>query len=179
LKDEFLATLSHELRTPLNAILGWSQILQTNNLNESEQEKALSTIERSARAQNQLIEDILDVSRIITGKLRLDVRAVDLPGIIEAAVDAARPAAEAKNIRVKLYSTRKPDRFPATPTACSKSSGICFRTRLNLPRKTGASRCGLNESTRTSKSSSAILEKESSRNSFRLCSIDFGSLTVR
>jgi len=101
LKDEFLATLSHELRTPLNAILGWSQLLQTNNLGESEMKKALATIERSARAQNQLIDDLLDVSRIITGKLRLDVRAVDLPGVIAAAVDASRPAAEAKSIRLQ------------------------------------------------------------------------------
>jgi PAS domain S-box-containing protein len=101
LKDEFLATLSHELRTPLNAILGWSQMLQTSNLGESQREKALATIERSARSQNQLIDDLLDVSRIITGKLRLDVRAVDLPSVISAAVDSARPAAEAKNIRLQ------------------------------------------------------------------------------
>jgi signal transduction histidine kinase/ActR/RegA family two-component response regulator len=101
LKDEFLATLSHELRTPLNAILGWSQMLQTNNLGESEAKKALATIERNARSQNQLIEDILDVSRIVTGKLRLDVRAVDLPNVIMTAIDAVRPAAEAKNIRLQ------------------------------------------------------------------------------
>jgi PAS domain S-box-containing protein len=102
LKDEFLATLSHELRTPLNAILGWSQMLQTHNLSESDAKKALTTIERNARAQNQLIDDLLDVSRIITGKLRLDVRAVDLASVITAAVDAARPAAEAKNIRLQI-----------------------------------------------------------------------------
>jgi PAS domain S-box-containing protein len=101
LKDEFLATISHELRTPLNAILGWSQMLQNSNLDEAGAKRALETIERNARAQNQLIEDLLDVSRIITGKLRLDVRAVDLPGVIMAAVDAARPAAEAKNIRLQ------------------------------------------------------------------------------
>jgi PAS domain S-box-containing protein len=101
LKDEFLATLSHELRTPLNAILGWSHILQNRSLGESEREKAIATIERNARSQSQLIDDILDVSRIITGKLRLDVRAVDLAGVIMAALDAVRPAAEAKNIRLQ------------------------------------------------------------------------------
>jgi signal transduction histidine kinase len=101
IKDDFLATLSHELRTPLNAILGWAQMLQTHNLSESDAEKALATIERNARSQSQLIEDLLDVSRIITGKLRLDVRAVDLTGVITAAVDAVRPAAEAKNIRLQ------------------------------------------------------------------------------
>ena len=101
LKDEFLATLSHELRTPLNAILGWSQILRSRALDREESEKALATIERNARAQNQLIDDLLDVSRIITGKLRLDVRPVDLSGVIKAAVEAARPAAEAKSIRLQ------------------------------------------------------------------------------
>ncbi len=101
LKDEFLATLSHELRTPLNAILGWSQMLKSQNLGEDAAKKALTTIERNARAQNQLIDDLLDVSRIITGKLRLDVRAVDLSQVITAAADAARPSAEAKNIRLQ------------------------------------------------------------------------------
>ena len=102
LKDEFLATLSHELRTPLNAILGWLKMLQTNNLGEDGAKKAIATIERNARSQNQLIEDLLDVSRIITGKLRLDIRAVDLPNVITAAIDAVRPAAEAKNIRLQI-----------------------------------------------------------------------------
>ena len=101
LKDEFLATLSHELRTPLNAILGWSQMVQSRDLSESQMQKAFQTIERSARSQNQLIDDLLDVSRIITGKLRLDVRAVELSNVITAAVDAVRPAAEAKSIRLQ------------------------------------------------------------------------------
>ncbi|HLM61782.1 MAG TPA: GAF domain-containing protein, partial [Pyrinomonadaceae bacterium] len=78
MKDEFLATVSHELRTPLNAILGWSQILKTRSLDDAAMEKALSTIERNAKAQTQLVEDLLDVSRIVTGKLRLDVRPVDI-----------------------------------------------------------------------------------------------------
>ena len=102
LKDEFLATLSHELRTPLNAILGWSQMLRKDNLSREQSEKALSTIERSARTQSQLIDDILDVSRIITGKLRLDVRSVDLASVITTAVETVRPAAEAKNIRLQI-----------------------------------------------------------------------------
>ena len=94
LKDEFLATVSHELRTPLNAIVGWAAMLRTDNFDESGTAKALETIERNARAQAQLIEDLIDVSRIITGKLRLDVRQVDLASVVEAAVDAVRPAAE-------------------------------------------------------------------------------------
>jgi PAS domain S-box-containing protein len=101
LKEEFLATISHELRTPLNAILGWARIMRTGKLKEEETKKALETIERNARAQAQLIDDLLDVSRIITGKLRMDVRPIDPNGFIEAAIDAVNPAAEAKGIRVQ------------------------------------------------------------------------------
>ena len=101
LKDEFLATVSHELRTPLNAILGWSHMLRTRSFSTDEMAKALDTIERNARAQAQLIEDLLDVSRIITGTVRLDVRPVEPSGFIEAAIDSLRPAADAKGVRVQ------------------------------------------------------------------------------
>jgi PAS domain S-box-containing protein len=99
-KDEFLATVSHELRTPLNAILGWAHMLRANKLDQTTQTRALETIERNAISQAQLIEDILDVSRIVTGKLRLDVRPVELAAVIDAAIDAVRPAADAKGIRI-------------------------------------------------------------------------------
>ncbi|HVF90010.1 MAG TPA: PAS domain S-box protein, partial [Blastocatellia bacterium] len=99
-KDEFLATVSHELRTPLNAILGWSHMLRGNTFDGVVAERALETIERNAKAQAQIIEDILDVSRIVTGRLRLDVRPIDLSGVIESAVNSIRPAAEAKGIRI-------------------------------------------------------------------------------
>ncbi len=102
IKDEFLATLSHELRTPLNAILGWAHMLRAGQLDESDTVRALETIERNARAQVQLIEDLLDVSRIITGKLRLEVRPLELAEIIQAAVDTVRPAADAKSIRIQM-----------------------------------------------------------------------------
>jgi PAS domain S-box-containing protein len=101
LKDEFLATLSHELRTPLTAILGWAHMLRTGQYNGDSVPQVLETIERNARAQAQLIDDLLDVSRIITGKLRIDVRPLDPNSFIEAAVEAVRPAAEAKNVRVR------------------------------------------------------------------------------
>ncbi|MBD1871855.1 PAS domain S-box protein [Nodosilinea sp. FACHB-131] len=101
LKDEFLATVSHELRTPLNAMLGWATMLREKQLDEATQQRAIETIERNARAQNQLINDLLDVSRIITGKLRLDVRPVALVSVLEAAIDSIRPAAEAKGIRLQ------------------------------------------------------------------------------
>ncbi len=97
-KDEFLATLSHELRTPLNAILGWAQLLQTGNLDKENSEKALGIIERSARTQGQLIEDILDVSRIMSGKIRLDLKPIHLTEIVEAAIEGARPAAVGRDI---------------------------------------------------------------------------------
>jgi signal transduction histidine kinase/DNA-binding response OmpR family regulator len=98
-KDEFLATLSHELRTPLSAILGWTHLVRTGKLDESQIARAFDTIERNARSQSQLIDDLLDVSRIITGKLQIDLRPVELSSVIEAATDAVRPAFEAKNIR--------------------------------------------------------------------------------
>jgi signal transduction histidine kinase/ActR/RegA family two-component response regulator len=103
LKDEFLATISHELRTPLTAILGWIQFLRRGRLDEAMATHAIEVIDRNGQAQLHLIEDLLDVSRIITGKLRLNVRAVDLTSVIGAALDAARPAAAAKEIT--LYTT--------------------------------------------------------------------------
>jgi PAS domain S-box-containing protein len=101
LKEEFLATISHELRTPLSAILGWARMLRTGQLSEENAAKALDTIERNARAQAQLVDDLLDVSRIITGKLRMDVQPADPQSFIDAAVEAVRPAADAKGVRVQ------------------------------------------------------------------------------
>jgi PAS domain S-box-containing protein len=101
LKEEFLATISHELRTPLSAILGWARMLRLGQLSKENAAKALDTIERNARAQAQLIDDLLDVSRIVTGKLRMDVRPSDPNSFIDAAVEAVRPAAEAKGVRLQ------------------------------------------------------------------------------
>lgn len=101
-KDEFLATASHELRTPLNAILGWAHLLRSGQLDQSAFTRGLETIERNARAQVQLIEDILDGSRIITGKLHLEIRPLDMTALVRAALDAVRPAAEAKAIKLTM-----------------------------------------------------------------------------
>src|SRR6266550_39102 len=98
-KDEFLATLSHELRTPLSAILGWSHLVRTGKLDKPQMNRAFETIERNARSQSQLIDDLLDVSRIITGKLQIEARPIDLCSVIEAASDAVRPAIEAKQVQ--------------------------------------------------------------------------------
>jgi signal transduction histidine kinase/CheY-like chemotaxis protein len=100
LKDDFLATLSHELRTPLNAILGWTQLIRTGSADPKRVLRGIEVIERNARAQAQLIGDLLDLSRIITGKLRLNVQRVELSGIIDAALEAVRPAAEARGIQL-------------------------------------------------------------------------------
>ncbi len=99
-KDEFLATLSHELRTPLSAILGWSHLVRTGKLDEPQMSHAFETIERNARSQSQLIDDLLDVSRIITGKLQIEARTLDLGTVVNAAVDAVQPTLEAKQIQV-------------------------------------------------------------------------------
>jgi PAS domain S-box-containing protein len=101
LKDEFLATLSHELRTPLNAIVGWAAVLRGQSL-DPELRRGIDTIDRNARAQSQLIEDILDVSRIVTGKLQLDVRPVDVVTVVGAALESLRPSAVARRIRVEV-----------------------------------------------------------------------------
>jgi signal transduction histidine kinase/ActR/RegA family two-component response regulator len=102
LKDDFLSTLSHELRTPLNAIVGWAEMLWRSKLDPVASLHAVEVIRRNARMQVQMVDDLLDVSRIITGKLRLSVQPVDLGTIIMAAVDGLRPAAEAKQIRLQL-----------------------------------------------------------------------------
>ncbi len=101
-KDDFLTTASHELRTPLNAILGWAQMLRTRSLDEKDYARATETIERNARAQVRLIEDILDGSRIISGNLHLEIRSLDLTELVGSAVDAVRPAADAKRIELTV-----------------------------------------------------------------------------
>jgi PAS domain S-box-containing protein len=103
LKEEFLATVSHELRTPLNAVVGWSRLLRSGQLDHDGVSHAVEVIERNAAAQRQIIEDLLDVSRIITGKLRINTQPVDLLLVIHAAIDAVRPAAEAKEIKITTH----------------------------------------------------------------------------
>jgi PAS domain S-box-containing protein len=100
LKDEFLATVSHELRTPLTAILGWLHIMRGGKLPPDRTTRALETIERNARAQAQLVEDLLDVSRIMSGKLQLEVELVEITSVIEAALESVRPAAQAKSLEI-------------------------------------------------------------------------------
>jgi PAS domain S-box-containing protein len=100
MKDEFLAMLSHELRTPLNAIMGWAQLLNSQTPSPEDLIEGLQTIQRNAEAQNQLVDELLDMSRIITGKIRLDVQRLDLSSVISNSIESIRPAAEAKSIRL-------------------------------------------------------------------------------
>jgi PAS domain S-box-containing protein len=115
LKDEFLATVSHELRTPLNHMLGWVALLRAGALTPEKTAEALETIERNVRAQNRLVEDLLDVSRIVTGKMQLHVRPVIPASVVEAAVASARPAAEAKGVRIQTILDSAPGTISGDP----------------------------------------------------------------
>lgn len=105
LKDEFLANLSHELRTPMNAIIGWTHLLHSGRLEDSQRQRALESIDRGARSQAKLIEDLLDVSRIVSGKLNLSMQPVDLGAVVEAAVESQRPAAQTKGLKINVRAT--------------------------------------------------------------------------
>jgi signal transduction histidine kinase/CheY-like chemotaxis protein len=101
LKDDFLASLSHELRTPLNAILGYARMLRAGMLGPDRHDKAIETIERNATSLTQIVEDVLDISRIVSGKMRLNVQPVELPEVVRHAIEAVRPAADAKGVRIE------------------------------------------------------------------------------
>ncbi|MFN0119286.1 MAG: PAS domain S-box protein [Blastocatellia bacterium] len=125
LKDEFLATVSHELRSPLNAILGWNHLLRSGNVNPEIQQRAIETIERNARAQAQLVNDLLDVSRIVSGKLRLSITEIDLIPVIVNALDSVRPAAAAKGISLETA-------FASTPALVSGDPDRLQQVMWNL-----------------------------------------------
>ena len=114
-KDEFLATLSHELRTPINSIQGWAWLLQTEELDAQTTKQALDAIHRISQSQTRLVEEVLDVSRIITGKMRIEIRLVPLPPIIENALTALAPAALAKNITIESHLDSQLDTVRADP----------------------------------------------------------------
>ncbi len=115
LKDQFLANVSHELRAPLNAMLGWVMLIRNGKLDEGSRARALETIERNARAQNKLIDDLLDVSRVITGKLQLDLRPTDPRAVIESAVESVRLTAEEKGVRIQTALERAPHPLQLDP----------------------------------------------------------------
>lgn len=132
MKDEFLATLSHELRTPLNSMLGWANLLRNRKLNEVTIARALETIERNAKAQNQMIEDLLDVSRIIRGKLRLTISRVDIAAVIDAAMEAVQPAADAKAISLEKFYEIANTELPGKGVAIAGDSSRLQQIVWNL-----------------------------------------------
>jgi signal transduction histidine kinase len=122
-KDEFLATVSHELRAPLNAIIGWVQMLRGGSLDEARKEHALQTIDRNAQIQRSLVEELLDVSRIIAGKVTLDLETVSLGQIADAAIEAARPAASSKGINIESALAYEHDEVIADPRRLQQALG--------------------------------------------------------
>ena len=124
-KDEFLAVLSHELRTPLNAVMGWAHLLHSGALPDEKYDDAIDSILRNARAQSRLIEDLLDMSRIISGRLSLELTALDVRDVIESAVNVVRPSAAAKGIELST-------RFPETPAVVSGDAGRLQQVVWNL-----------------------------------------------
>ena len=129
MKDEFLATVSHELRTPLNAIIGWTHMLRGGRLDPSTVARAVETIERNAKSQAQLVEDILDVSRVTTGKLRLNMVTVDVASVINASIDSVQLAAESKNIELEVIWILQHVISSVTSAGCNRSFGIFCRTQ--------------------------------------------------
>jgi len=125
LKDEFLATVSHELRTPLTAILGWSRLLEGGSLDDSSAQQAIETIWRNAKAQAQIVDDILDVSRIITGNLSLDLHPIEVVPVVNNAINVVRPTADAKGIKIETY-------FDATPSVISGDENRLQQVVWNL-----------------------------------------------
>ena len=141
-KDEFLAIVSHELRSPLNAILGYTRMLRSGPVDRELINKVTSVVERNSKAQLQIIEDLLDSARIISGKLRIEPRPIDLVPLLESALDTVRSAAEAKGVTLFADFGPLPEKRLAIPRDCSKSCGTCSRMPSSSRLEAGASSCG-------------------------------------
>jgi len=137
-KDEFVAMISHEIRSPLTAILGWAQLLRRGTFDESQRKQAVETIERNARTQVQLVEDLLDISRVITGKLRLNVRPVEITQIIEAALHSIRPAVDAKEIQLQAHLERKGSLVSGDPDRLQQVFWNLFSNAVKFTPKHGS-----------------------------------------
>jgi len=143
LKDEFLATLSHELRTPLNAILGWSQILRRQHNGNADLADGLSIIERNARVQTQLVSDLLDMSRVISGKLRLEAQVVDLAAVVSSAIESVRPAADAKEISLSQEFETKVGPVNGDPARLQQIVWNLLTNAIKFTPRAGRVRIGL------------------------------------
>ena len=174
-KDQFVAILSHELRTPLNAMLGWTRMLRTQKLDPAAAARALEVIERNTVLQARLIEDLLDVSRIVAGTLRLEMRPVMVAPAVEAALAAMRPAAEAKGVVLEERPRRaRPARSGRTRPACSRSSGTSCPTRSSSRRAEVGSTSASRAAGPPSRSACATPARESRPKSSRISSRRFG-----
>jgi CheY-like chemotaxis protein/two-component sensor histidine kinase len=149
LKDEFLATVSHELRTPLNAILGWGTMLRHREVPPDMLKSGIASIERNARFQAQLIEDLLDVSRIISGKMQLDIKRIEITPIIKSVIESLRPAAEAKQIRLELTIDPLADQLRADEARLQQIIWNLLSNSVKFTDKGGVIKIGIgrNEST--------------------------------
>ena len=143
LKDEFLATMSHEIRTPLNAVLGWTRILRTQPRLKT-RDHALEVIERNAASQLRLVEDLLDMARVISGKLRLELKTIPIEDVVRAAIDVVTPGAAAKNITI-IHVVRRAAALPSTAIsiACSRRSGTCMSNAVKFTEPAAVSTCRL------------------------------------
>jgi signal transduction histidine kinase len=138
-KDEFLATLSHEIRTPLSSVLGWARLLSARRLDPEQIAQGIEVIERNTKLQLQMVDDLLDTARIVAGKLRLEMKPIDLAPVALAALEVVAPAAAAKGI-VVTQRLDCPARSPwPTLIACSRCSGTCCRTRSSSPTRAAPS----------------------------------------
>ncbi|MDQ3033127.1 MAG: PAS domain-containing protein [Myxococcota bacterium] len=145
LKDELLATVSHELRTPLSAIVGWSRLLESGTLTEVQQKKAIATIDRNARLQVQLIEDLLDIARMQSGTLRLELAPVDLGGLLEAALEAARPSAAQKDVSLSLEIAAGAGHARADAVRMQQIVGTLLANAIKFTARGGSVRVALRE----------------------------------
>ena len=161
-KDEFLVNISHELRTPLTSILGWTCMLMSRQLSAERQQKAIETIDRQARSQAQLIEDLLDVSRIISGRLRVNFKPVDLTAIVGMAIEAVRPGAEAKRIHIQSTFSSAQARLSVMPNVCSRWFGTSYPMPSSSRQLVGQSKWKSGVSNPKWKSSSSITASASS-----------------
>ena len=173
LEQEFLMTVSHELRTPLTAIHGWARMLATGTAPRTAASGRRAAIERNARAQTRLVEDLLDMSRVVGGKLRLDIRDVNLADVLREAVETMTPAVDAKQIRIEVTIDDGVGPIAATPIVCSRSSGTCCRTRSSSRRRRAGWSCMFSAPARRSRSSCATRARASRRSSCRTCSTGF------